>query len=200
MHDTKRIGPDHRCLFGVAATQKGHFTNSQAAACGFGRDDVAAHARTGRFIRERRGLYRLRDYPSDMHEEIMVAWLAVGRTIAVVSHQSALALHELSDVIPDAIHLTVPRSRRTHPNLLGTRIHTSSRPFGPLDVVTREGMRVTSPIRTVLDVDDLGLSLEHVEVAARQVIDRGQGAREMFTRRARGGRFLGDLESGRIHL
>lgn len=132
----------------------------------------------------------------------MAAWLAVGRTIAVVSHHSALALHELSDVIPDAIHLTVPRSRRTHPDLPGTRIHTSSRPFGPLDVVSREGMRVTSPIRTVLDVDDLGLSLEHVEVAARQVIDRGQGTPEMFARqaRARGGRFLGDLESGRIHL
>jgi len=143
-----------------------------------------------------------------MREEIMAAWLAVGQTIAVVSHQSALALHDLSDVIPDTIHLTVPRShgptvprsRRTHPDLPGTRSHTSSRPFGPLDVVTREGMRVTSPIRTVLDVDDLGLSLEHVEVAARQVIDRGQGTREMFTRRARGGRFLGDLESGRIHL
>ena len=132
----------------------------------------------------------------------MAAWLAVGQTIAVVSHQSALALHDLSDVIPDTIHLTVLRSRRTHPDLPGTRSHTSSRPFGPLDVVTREGMRVTSPIRTVLDVDDLGLSLEHVEVAARQVIDRGQGTREMFARqaRARGGRFLSDLESGRIHI
>ena len=42
----------------------------------------------------------------------MAAWLAVGKQNAVVSHESALDLLDLSDVSPDRVHLTVPRSRR----------------------------------------------------------------------------------------
>lgn len=202
MDDMPQVKPNHACLFGVASEQMGYFTNAQAARCGFSRDGLAKHARSGRFIRARRGLYRLRDYPSDMYEHVMAAWLSIGRDTAVVSHQTALAIHDLTDVIPDAVHLTVPRARRSHPRLPGVRIHTSTRPFGPRDVVDREGMRVTSPIRTVLDVDDLGLSLEHVEIAAREVIRRGQATSEMFElrARARGGRFVADLERGWIQL
>jgi len=202
MHDMIATKPNHECLFRVASEQMGFFTNRQAALCGFSRDGLAKHAKSGRFIRERRGLYRLRDYPSSPREHVMAAWLAVGRDVAVVSHESALDLHELSDVIPDAIHLTVPRTKRAMRTLPGVRIHTTGRDFGMHDIVRLDGMRVTSPIRTILDVDDTGLSLEHVEVAARQAIQRGQATRGMFERQAaeRGGRFQSDLAHGRIRL
>jgi predicted transcriptional regulator of viral defense system len=173
MNDTSDRAPDHPCLFEVASTQHGYFTAAQARACGFGTDLLTHHTRTGRFMRVYRGVYRLRDYPSSPHEEAVAAWLALGREAAVVSHESALALHDLSDVVPDAVHLTVPRARRylpTHPNV---RLHTTTRPLNSADVVEREGLRVTAPARTILDAAEAGTGPEQVEIAVRQVVRRG---------------------------
>jgi len=202
MTDKPSSSPDHRCLFDVASEQKGYFTASQALDCGFSRKLLAYHAQRGRYRRERVGLYRLRDYPSDMFEEIMAAWLAVGRDIAVASHQSALELHDLSDLIANHVHLTVPREHREGTKIPGVRVHTTTRPFEPLDIVKREGIRVTSPIRTVLDIDEAGVSLEHVEAAAREAIQRGQATPSMFHERAMryGGRFRNHLAHGHVQL
>ena len=72
-------GPDHSRLFEVASTQHGYFTAGQARTCGFGTDLLTYHARAGRFLRVYRGVYRLRDYPSSPHEQVVAAWLALGR-------------------------------------------------------------------------------------------------------------------------
>src|SRR5947209_2538283 len=129
--------PDHLGLFEVASGQAGYFAAEQAQRCGFSRPLLAHHAKTGRFIRVRHGLYRLRAYPSSPREHVLAAWLAVGKEIAVVSHESALDLLDLSDVIPNAVHLTVPRSRRSFPSLPGVKIHTSSRRLRPSDLAYR---------------------------------------------------------------
>jgi predicted transcriptional regulator of viral defense system len=121
----------------------------------------------------RRGLYRLRDYPSSPREEVVAAWLALGKENAVVSHASALDLLDLSHVIPDAVHLTVPRSRRHLPNLPGVAIHTTTRPLRPIDVVHREGARLTSAARTILDAAEAGTAPEQIERAVEQAIERG---------------------------
>lgn len=202
MTDTKASKPDHQCLFDIASEQKGFFTLSQATGCGFSRRMLTYHTERGRFQREGIGVYRLRDYPQSMFEEVMVAWLAVGRDISVASHQTALELLDLSDVIADRIHLTVSREHRGGTTLPGVRVHTTTRPFGPRDLATREGIRVTSPIRTVMDVDEIGLSLEHVEAAAREAIQRGQATPAMFRERAAtyGGRFRRHLAEGLVRL
>ena len=165
--------PDHGSLFEIASEQLGYFTAAQARSAGFDPSILSHHARTGRFKRVRRGLYRLRDYPSSSHEEVMAAWLAVGKQSALVSHDSALDLLELTDVIPASIHLTVPRSRRNLPTLPGVTIHTSSRPIRPTDVTTREGIRLTGATRTILDLAEIGLSPEHVELAIGRAVRRG---------------------------
>jgi hypothetical protein len=108
MGDAFAARPDYACLFATASEQHGYFTASQVRTCGFKRDLLAYHTRHGRFIRIRRGLYRLRDYPSSPREEVVAVWLAVGKDAAVVSHASALDLLDLSDVVPDLVHLTVP--------------------------------------------------------------------------------------------
>jgi predicted transcriptional regulator of viral defense system len=105
-------GPDRAQLFEVASEQGGYFTAEQARACGYSWALLSHHVKSGRFIRLRRGLYRYREYPSSPREDVLAAWLAVGKDRAVVSHESALDLLDLSDVIPDTAHLTVPRSRR----------------------------------------------------------------------------------------
>ena len=130
MGDMKRLGPNEACLFGIASSQHGHFTTEQARSCGYSASLVAHHAKTGRFRRLRRGLYRLRDYPSAPTDHVAASWLALGGEPAAVSHASALALLGLSDVVADRVHLTVPRSRRHLPRLPGAVVHTTSRPLG----------------------------------------------------------------------
>ena len=103
----------------------------------------------------------------------MAAWLAVGKDIAVVSHESALDLHDLSDVIPNAVHLTVPCSKRSLPAIPGVKIHTSIVPIRREEVVERKGVKVTSPTRTIVDAAEVGVGTEQVEMATIQAIRRG---------------------------
>src|SRR5712691_1895997 len=106
MHD---IGPGWQSLFEVSSGQAGYFTAVQARGCGFSSALLSHHVLGGKLRRVRRGLYRFVQYPSSPREEVVQAWLAANGE-AVVSHESALDLLGLSDVIPDRIHLTVPRS------------------------------------------------------------------------------------------
>ena len=66
----------------------------------------------------------------------------------VVSHESALAIHELSDVSPARIHVTLPTSvriRREVPNRLV--LHDAD--LSPADVERVEGVTVTTPVRSI---------------------------------------------------
>lgn len=187
MSDIKRTtGPDRKGLFQLATGQHGYFMASQAGTHGYSRPLLAHHARSGTFRRVRTGLYRFRDYPSSPVEEVVAAWLAVGQDLAVVSHQSALGLWELSDIIADAVHLTVPRTRRNLPKLPGVVIHTTTRPLHRTDLRERDGIRVTSPARTLLDCAEAGVGPDQVEMAVRQAEARGWiDAEDLRTRAAK---------------
>jgi predicted transcriptional regulator of viral defense system len=183
-------------LFDVASGQGGYFTTAQARECGISRALLAHHVKSGRFIRVRRGLYRFREYPSSPREEVLAAWLALGGEAVVVSHESALDLLELSDVVPDVVHLTVPRSRRNLPALQGVKIHTSSRPLQPDDVSVREGVPVTSATRSIVDAAESGTAPEQIEMAIAQAIRRGQATRgQLRARAAQRGRRVAALVS-----
>ena len=178
------VEPDRARLFGTASEQGGYFTAEQARACGYSWALLSHHVKTGRFIRVRRGLYRYREYPSTPREDVLAAWLAVGRESAIVSHDSALDLLGLSDVIPDAAHLTVPRSRRNLPSLPGVKVHTTVRPFPAGDVTYRDGMVVTSATRTILDTAEAGTEPDQVELAVAQAVERGLAVPEQLRQRA----------------
>jgi predicted transcriptional regulator of viral defense system len=169
----RAAGPNRARLFEIASEQGGYFTAEQARACGYSWALLSHHVKSGRFIRARRGLYRYREYPSSPREDVLAAWLAVGRDVAVVSHDSALDLLDLSDVIPDAAHLIVPRSRRNLPSLPGVRIHTTIHPPGPSDLTYRDGMVVTAAARTILDAAEAGTAPDQVELAVVQAVERG---------------------------
>jgi len=171
MNDTT-TNPDHAKLFCIASEQAGYFTTAQAHDAGFSSPLIRHHVRTGRFVHVARGLYRLRDYPSTPREEVLAAWLRLAPK-AAVSHESALDILGLSDVIPDAIHLTVPRTFRKLNPAPGVLIHTTVRPVRSSDVVTREGIRLTNAARTIADVVEAGLAPDQVKLAVRSAIDRG---------------------------
>jgi predicted transcriptional regulator of viral defense system len=186
MADSALSKPDPHCLFQTAASQHGYFTVTQARECGFGTDLLTYHTRSGRFHRVYRGVYRVRDYPSSDHEEVVAAWLAVGRHRAVLSHESALDLFELSDVVPNAVHLTLPRGRRYLSPPQGVQLHTVSAPLDRAEVVERDGIRVTSPARTIIDAAESGVGPEQIEKALREALQRGLVSQEQLIAAARG--------------
>lgn len=165
--------PDAIGLNRVVYSQDGYFTSRQAAEHRFSAQLLAHHVRSGRYERIRRGLYRLRDYPGSSHEEVREKWLAVGADRAVVSHESALELHGLSDVLPNTVHLLVSRSDRGLKPPPRVTLHTTTETLEPTDVVTREGIRVTAPARSIVDAASAGTAPEQIEVATRQALDEG---------------------------
>ncbi len=197
MNDTKN-GPDRQRLFALASQQGGHFTTAQAKECGYSRSLLSHHAGTGEFIRIHRGVYRFRDYPSHPRAEVIAAWLAAGPDTAAVSHESALELLDLSDVVPSSIHITVPRSRRGYGPPPGVTLHTTTRALGQSDVTVRDGMRVTAPTRSIVDAAEAGLAPEQIRRAAAEAIQRGlSGRRDLIAAaRRRGGRVQELVEDG----
>lgn len=165
--------PDSAALHRRAYNQDGYFTSAQAREVGFSRQLLAHHLGAGRYKRVRRGLYRLTGFPGSSNEEVRAKWMAVGTDRALVSHESALELHGLSDVLPNAVHLLVGRSDRGVKPPAGVVIHTTSAPWGPGDVTTIEGIRVTTPVRAILDAAGAGTAPEQVATAVRQALERG---------------------------
>ena len=95
----------------LAEGQAGFLTARQARELGVDRDALAYHVRPGgRLERTARGLYRLRFFPRSPFDHAAAAWVASGPDESVISHESALELYELSDVIPDEVHLTLSAS------------------------------------------------------------------------------------------
>ena len=166
--------PNTNTLYRLAEPQAGYFTTRQAAQAGFTRPLLAHHARSGRFLRIKHGIYRLAHFPAQPHADLVVAWLEAGPS-AVLSHESALALYDLSDHLPAAIHLTVPRTAsRRH---AGLRLHT--RRLAADEVTRRAGLPVTSVPRTLADLAAAQFPNELIRQAAQEAVQRG-----LVTRRA----------------
>lgn len=164
---------DRDSLYRQGEAQAGYFTAQQAVDAGMDRSTLSHHARPGgRYERIRPGLYRMRHFPSSQFEHVMAAWLPLRGADAVVSHESALELHELADLIPDAVHLTVPRSERGVRRRQGVQLHTTSNPPTGAEVQTIAGLPVTNPERSIVDALEAGAQPEQIEMAVRQALRR----------------------------
>ena len=161
-------------LYRVAESQAGYFTTRQAAEAGMVRSTLSHHARPGgRYERVNWGVYRLRQFPTSPHEHVVAAWLSLRDPKAVVSHQSALELHDLSDVIADEVHLTIGRSGRWRSGRRGVRLHYVARPVPASQRVFVMGLPVTSVERTIVDYAQEGGQPEQVELATAQALVQG---------------------------
>lgn len=180
MHDNG--APDIRGLEANAYQQNGYFSVDQARKYGVSRQLLSHHVRQGRFERVRRGLYRVRGFPTSQHDDIREKWMAVGMDKAVLSHESALTLLELSDHIPDKVHLLVPRRHRGLRRPPGVVIHT--RPDEEkVSTVWRDAMPVTAPARTLVDVAD-ELQPDQAAMAAQQALSLGLLTRRQLEQEA----------------
>ena len=96
--------PDHEQLFAIAEGQDGYFTMAQALDAGFARSTHSYHVKAGNWLREHRGIYRLKRFPAT-DTGYLALWSLwsrdqQGRIQGVYSHTTALALRDLSDANP----------------------------------------------------------------------------------------------------
>ena len=165
-------GPSWSSLFEIAAGQEGLFTTKQAAEAGYSPQLLNHHVRAGKVVRIQRSIYRLVYFPAGEHEELVAAWLWT-ELAGVVSHQSALALHGLSDLLPAHIHLTLPAAwrRRRFRVPEGVLLHHADVPLE--DRAWFGAIPTTNPRRSLNDCAHEGLSPDLLRQAAAQALRRG---------------------------
>jgi len=142
-------------LYEIASSQQGYFTSRQAKEAGYADSKFAYYVRTGKWTHEGRGIYRLANYPLSDRPDLVYwsLWSCnrKGEVQGVFSHQTALAIHDLSDVMPVKYHLSVPKGfRKYHPPPEHLVLHFSN--LQPQEISEFEGYKVTTPEKTIYDV------------------------------------------------
>ncbi len=164
--------PNWPTLLDLAVSQAGYLTTSQADALGFSPELLIHHMHAGRLVRVHRGIYRVSHLPSSDDEDLVVIWLWSGQR-GVFSHRTALALHDLSDILPATIDLTLPAAdaRRRLRVPTGVVLHFADVPASERAWVGHAP--VTSVLRTLQDCEALPVSPEILEQAIGDAERRG---------------------------
>jgi len=179
-------------LYDVASGQEGHFTTGQAADAGYSPQLLRKHIQARRITRVRRGIYRLVHFPSSEHEELVVLWLWSERQ-GVFSHQTALSLHELSDVLPSKIHISVPASWTSRRLRVPKGVVVHHADVAKSDRSWFGAVPATSPSRTLDDCSSDKISPELLRQAAREALERGLVSKRELGEVRRALRGLGGL-------
>jgi len=166
-----------RLLFEIAESQQGFFTAKQAKAAGFAENTHPYHVQVGNWIREHRGIYRLALFPPAEHPDL-VKWALWSQNRdeemeGVYSHQTALSLHELSDLNPARLHMTVPSHFRRNSEIPAILVlHYAELPAG--DIQTAQGFKYTRPLPTIIDLIEADtVERTFLRQALRQALHRG---------------------------
>jgi very-short-patch-repair endonuclease len=138
----------HQHLSKLARAQHGVLTRGQLQRVGLSPGGIDARVAAGQLVRVHQGVYAMG--PSSLGQEgrWLAAILACGPQ-AVLSHLDAAALWSLLPSQTGAVHVTVHAGtgRRKRP---GIEVHRCR--LHRAETVTREGIRVTSATRTLLDI------------------------------------------------
>jgi len=144
--------PHIKKLMAIAEKQMGYFSSHQAASSGYRKSLQQYHVAQEHWLKIDRALYRLPGYSDSMQSEfVRVSLWAKGRSpnrIAVISHQSALFHHGLTNIRPENIHLTVSGMKNSQ--LEGCHLYLEK--FPPEDIVDAGAFLVSSPYRTLCDL------------------------------------------------
>lgn len=170
-------GRIYSALFDLATEQYGYITAQQAVEMGFSKARLPEMAARGVLQRIDHGLYRFPAIPNTALDQYMQAVLWPHRAHGVISHTSALDLHDLCDVNPAHIDITLPKTHRvtrTPPSIY--RLH--HRDLQPAELARHEGIPVVTPHRAILDAIEIHLGRGLVRQALDTARGRGSITRE----------------------
>lgn len=173
---SSRSRPDLDHLFGIAVGQAGYFTAAQAKEAGYSLQLLQHHLTRGSLERAGRGIFRFVRFPASPEEGLVVPWLWSERR-GVISHESALQLHDLADAMPARVHLTLPTTDARRRVRVPPGVALAYADVPPSEIVQRGPVPVTSALRTVRDCVEALVTPEWI----RSAIDRGL-RRGLFTR------------------
>ncbi len=169
--------PSAKKLFDVVEAQEGLFTAKQAEAAGFDKKNHSYHVRVGNWIREHRGIYRLANFPRSQHEQYAL-WSLWSRNReddpeGVYSGQTALSIHDLSDLMPGKLHMTVPKTFRRNSRIPKVLVlHTRNMPAP--DWETMRGFRVQRPLPAIIELmESKEVSEDFLRQALQEAVKRG---------------------------
>lgn len=140
------MGAD-RALVRLAAAQHGLVTRAEAMNAGLTRIGIRERLGSGRLRALHPGVYVVGGAPDTWHQRMLGACLAAGG-LAVASHRSAARLWVLLGE-DDLVELSVLRPKGPRP--AGALWHRS-RDLVPTHTTVREGVPVTNPMRTLVDL------------------------------------------------
>lgn len=157
-------------LLRLAGGQHGFFTTSQAAECGLSRRALTGRATSsGEIEHAGYGLWRIAGWPASPNDDLYA--IQTLAPFGTFSHETALALLDLGDVIPRQINITIPERSRLSPRS-GIRIHRS-RLGAERERLLRDGLWISTPARALLDAARTGIDPDHLQSAAREAKGRG---------------------------
>ncbi|MGH3813511.1 MAG: type IV toxin-antitoxin system AbiEi family antitoxin domain-containing protein [Pseudonocardiaceae bacterium] len=165
-------------LWRVASQQRGYFTAAQALDAGYSYQTQRFHAQRGNWLHVDRGIYRFREY-SDMPSEEndhLVRWSLWSRGRAVVSHASALAVHDLGTANPSRVHLTVPQGFRQKDAAIA--LHRAD--LDRNEIEQREGFRVTTSVRAIAETAEAGADQDVLDSAVADLLNRRAATRRQL--------------------
>lgn len=142
-------------LFEVADRQQGYFTAAQAKECEYYDSHFTRYLSSGEWSKIGRGVYRLARYPlsdrPDLIEWSLWSRNKQGEVQGVWSHETALDLYELCDIMPAKLHLTVPHNFRKSTSIPPVlKLYRAD--LEEKDWTEQQGYRVTTPIKTLLNL------------------------------------------------
>lgn len=180
--------PRYTELEKLALDHGGYFDRADAQSHGVGDVALRRALAKGRYERVYPGVYRLAIAPTSAHDELFLAWVWSNYR-GVVSHESALALYGLSDLLPSQVHLTVPLHFRRASGPF--RTHRLREPMPDRDRTVYEGLSVTTAARSIVDAAAEGADPEQIEKAIDQSINRGLATSHLILAVARRPHYLG---------
>jgi hypothetical protein len=164
----RELVADH-AVAAIADRQGGVISRTQLVALGFSAAAIDRRVRAGRLHLLYRGVYSVGHRVVGVIGRLWAAVLACGQG-SVVSHASAAAALEIRASAARTIDVTVgPGGRARRP---GIRMHRSGL-LSPDEVTTLDGLPITTPARTLLDLAASGLRGRRMESALDQALQRG---------------------------
>lgn len=169
-------------LWHRAARQRGYFTAAQALQDGYSYQAQHFHVQRGNWIRIDRGVYRFgefTDLPADKHDHL-VRWTLWSKGRAVVSHTTALGVHDLGIASLAEVHLTVPPGfRQRDPAVV---VHRAK--LTPDEVEDHQGFQVTTPVRAIVESAADGTDQDAIDSAVAELLNRRVTTKGLLLRAA----------------